>query len=154
MNTEYYTVEQISQLLKIHPKTIQKYIREGKLRAGKIGKSWRVSGHDLSVFVENAGIVINPQDSPTKKTGVRVKVSSVIDIEVEDMDDAIRIVNTITASLNTKPPEYGPSTMYAQYIKDEARVRVTLWGNLQFTAAMIDFIGALTNQPEEEMIHE
>jgi excisionase family DNA binding protein len=40
----YYSVEQISQMLSIHPKTVQRYIREGKMRAAKIGKSWRVSG--------------------------------------------------------------------------------------------------------------
>jgi excisionase family DNA binding protein len=54
MNISYYTVDQIAELLHIHPKTIQRYIREGKLPASKIGKSWRVSGHDLSRFAEGA----------------------------------------------------------------------------------------------------
>ena len=53
MNKDYYSVEQISDMLDIHPKTIQRYIREGRLRATKIGKSWRVTGHDLSVFIEH-----------------------------------------------------------------------------------------------------
>ena len=52
MSETYYTVEKISKLLSIHPKTVQRYIREGKLRANKVGKGWRVSGHDLSVFME------------------------------------------------------------------------------------------------------
>ena len=43
MIEDYYTVEQISTMLKIHPKTVQRYIREGKLRATKIGKGWRVA---------------------------------------------------------------------------------------------------------------
>jgi len=30
MNEKYYTVEEISEMLKIHPKTVQRYIREGK----------------------------------------------------------------------------------------------------------------------------
>lgn len=38
MNKDYYTVNQISNMLNIHPKTIQRYIREGKLRAAKVGK--------------------------------------------------------------------------------------------------------------------
>ena len=38
MIDNYYTVEQISGILNIHPKTIQRYIREGRLRAAKIGK--------------------------------------------------------------------------------------------------------------------
>jgi excisionase family DNA binding protein len=36
MDGKYYTVEQIAEMLQIHPKTIQRYIREGKLRANKI----------------------------------------------------------------------------------------------------------------------
>ena len=48
MNETYYSVEQISEMLHIHPKTVQRYIREGKLRAAKLGKSWRVTGHDLT----------------------------------------------------------------------------------------------------------
>jgi len=55
MTREYYTVEQISEMLNIHPKTIRRYIREGRLHATKIGKSWRITGHDLSVFVESDG---------------------------------------------------------------------------------------------------
>jgi excisionase family DNA binding protein len=51
----YYTVQQISDMLDIHPKTIQRYIREGKLRASKVGKGWRITGHDLSTFVESNG---------------------------------------------------------------------------------------------------
>lgn len=72
MNEVYYNVEQIAQILNIHPKTVQRYIREGKLRAVKLGKSWRVTGHDLSMFVENAdtGQVIImpslPQESARK----------------------------------------------------------------------------------------
>ena len=52
MNETYYSVEQVAQMLHMHPKTIQRYIREGRLRAAKIGKSWHISGHDLSSFVE------------------------------------------------------------------------------------------------------
>lgn len=61
MNKDYYTVDEISNMLNIHPKTIQRYIREGKLRAAKIGKSWRITGHDLSTFIENDSYKSLPQ---------------------------------------------------------------------------------------------
>ncbi len=48
----YYTVDQVAELLNLHPKTLQRYIREGKLKATKLGKSYRITGHDLSVFTE------------------------------------------------------------------------------------------------------
>lgn len=147
MHKDYYTVEQISEMLEIHPKTIQRYIREGKLRATKIGKGWRVTGHDLSVFAEsNSGKEPEFENQPMRS----VIASSVIDITVSGKEDAMRIMNTLTASLNTKPPEYGQSSMQCQYIERENMVRITLWGGIRFMAVMMDMIAALTEQNREE----
>ena len=77
MNQIYYSVDQISKLLDMHPKTIQRYIREGKLRATKFGKSYRISGQDLSTFTEHS-IPTNQNVLPTMSK--KVVASSVIDI--------------------------------------------------------------------------
>jgi excisionase family DNA binding protein len=147
MVNEYYTVEQISEMLSIHPKTIQRYIREGKLRASKIGKSWRVTGHDLSVFTESTkNTEMLGGCSRTIPIEERVKVSSVVDISIYDRDEAIRIMNTMTAVSNSKPPEYGSSSVHAQYIETENKVRITLWGTLSFMEAMIGSLSVLTEQ--------
>lgn len=150
MQEKFYTVEQISTMLNIHPKTIQRYIREGKLRASKIGKGWRVTGHDLSVFTESeksSGSLESQSDHIPGKD--RVKVSSVVDIQVYGRDDAIRIVNTLTAVLNSKPPEYGSSSMHTQYIEQENKVRITLWGGIRFMEVLIGSISALTEPIDE-----
>jgi len=147
MIKDYYTVEQISDMLNIHPKTIQRYIREGRLRAAKIGKSWRITGHDLSVFVESDG-----DEGLSSRNGSTHSViaSSVIDIITVGKEDAIRIMNTLTAALNVKPLEYGQSSMQSQYIERENMVRVTLWGDIRFMAVMMDTIASLTEQDKEE----
>lgn len=149
MNKDYYTVDEISNMLNIHPKTIQRYIREGKLRAAKIGKGWRVTGHDLSTFIEN--------DSYEKPASVNqpdrsIIASSVIDIIVDGKEDAIRIMNTLTASLNAKPSEYGQSSMQSQYIERENMVRITLWGGIRFMAIMMDTLAVLTENSKQERI--
>jgi excisionase family DNA binding protein len=146
MNKDYYTVEQISDMLNIHPKTIQRYIREGRLRAAKIGKSWRITGHDLSVFIEG-----NSQEGSGSgnRLARSVVASSVIDISVGGKEDAIRIMNTLTAALNAKPPEYGQSSMQSQYIERENMVRVTLFGDIRFMALMMDMIASLTEHEKE-----
>ncbi|NYB72837.1 helix-turn-helix domain-containing protein [Sedimentibacter hydroxybenzoicus DSM 7310] len=141
MSEKYYTVEQISKMLNIHPKTIQRYIREGKLRANKIGKSWRVTGHDLSIFAEstdnrNLDVITRPQD--------KAVVSSVIDIQIDDFDESTRIVSMLTAALNCKPQEYGKSTMHIQYLEHENKVRIALWGNIHFMKEMIEIISVVT----------
>lgn len=144
---DYYTVEQISNMLNIHPKTIQRYIREGKLRAVKIGKGWRITGHDLSAFVESDSYERPSSGNQPARSTI---VSSVIDIITDGKEDAIHIMNTLTASLNAKPPEYGQSSMQSQYIERENMVRVTLWGDIRFMAVMMDTIVALTVQNKEE----
>ena len=141
MIKDYYTVEQISDMLNIHPKTIQRYIREGRLRATKIGKSWRITGHDLSVFIENNSAEGSGLGNRSARS---VIASSVIDIIAVEKEDAIRIMNTLTAALNAKPPEFGQSSMQSQYIERENMVRVTLWGDIRFMAVMMDTIASLT----------
>jgi excisionase family DNA binding protein len=150
MIERYYTVEKISEMLSMHPKTIQRYIREGKLPASKVGKGWRITGHDLSVFIE-----ANKGDRSLRGPGEvhsiedRVTVSSVVDIFVHDKNEAIRIINTLSATMNAKPPEIGRSSMHTQHIIEENKVRITLWGGIRFMDVMISAINALTEQLED-----
>ena len=71
------------------------------------------------------------------------------DIHVGDAGEAIRIVDMLTAALNSKPSEYGRSSMHTQHIPEENRVRVTLWGGIRFMAVMMASIAALTEQGKE-----
>jgi hypothetical protein len=73
-------------------------------------------------------------------------VSSVFDIEVNTMDEAMQIVNMLTAVLNTKPDELGKSTMNAQFIEPENKVRVMLYGNIAFMESMIYFLSNYNNR--------
>lgn len=145
---KYYTVEEIAKILNMHHKTIQRYIREGKLKATKVGKSWRVTGHDLSVFMEGTNYVSDKTITQTAKELKvdKIKISAVVDIDVEDMDEGMRIVNMLTAVMNVKPPEYGHSTMNAQFIESGHKVRVMLWGNNKFMENMIGSLSLLTDQ--------
>ncbi len=49
MNDEYkvYTLEETAKILKVTYRTVYKYVQDGKLKATKIGKFWRVTEKDL-----------------------------------------------------------------------------------------------------------
>lgn len=49
---KYYTLEEISELIKIPIETIRQYLRSGKLVGSKIGRHWRVSEEQLKTFME------------------------------------------------------------------------------------------------------
>ena len=144
MDNAYFTAEQVAEQLGMHVKTILRYMREGQLPASRIGKRWRVSARDLAAFTEGQ----RTQKTEEPATAC-VKASAVLDIRVESRDEAIRIVNTLTAVLNGKPPEYGNSTLTAQFLEPERMVRVALWGELRFTQTMLGFVAALTGEGTE-----
>lgn len=149
MEERFFTVEEIGEMLKMHPKTIQRYIREGKLRAVKYGKAWRVSGHDLSLFTESALYAELQSEKSHRESGKQIAVASaVVDIDVFGREEAIRILNALTAVLNAKPPEYGSSSMQGQYIEQEHKVRVTLWGDPAVVALLLTSVAELTVREE------
>ena len=52
-NLQTYTLEEVSEVLKVTRSTIYNYIKSGNLKAVKMGKYWRVSEDNLKEFIEN-----------------------------------------------------------------------------------------------------
>lgn len=50
---ELYTVYQAAGVLKVHPITIRRYIKEGKLKAFRAGGNIRIALPDLKVFTQS-----------------------------------------------------------------------------------------------------
>ncbi len=144
MPEKYYTAEQAAEMMKMHIKTVQRYIREGRLKANKVGKSWRITGHDLSVFLEGE----RPEGGLPPLAQSRVQVSAVADILAMDQHEAIRIMNTLPALSNAKPREQGASSLTVQYLETERKVRVMLYGSVGYVQMILDSIGMLTGQDE------
>jgi excisionase family DNA binding protein len=53
MESKFFVIYQVAEMLGMHHKTIRKFVAEKRLVASKVGKQWRVSGHDLSIFLES-----------------------------------------------------------------------------------------------------
>ena len=51
---KFYTTDEIAETLKINPQTVMRYIREGKLKALKIGNyKYRVSEKDFQDYLKS-----------------------------------------------------------------------------------------------------
>jgi excisionase family DNA binding protein len=86
----FYTVEQVAERLKLHPKTVLRFIREGRLRATRVGKSYRIVASDLETF---AGVGM----SAAQKRAIRV--TSVLDVGGLDLDAAQKIATFLSAAV-------------------------------------------------------
>lgn len=49
-----YTPEEVAELLKLKKATIQRHIRNGELKAFKVGRFWRIKEQDLKEFMNIA----------------------------------------------------------------------------------------------------
>lgn len=47
-----YTVNEVSEILNVHPNTIRLWIKDKSLKAVKVGKQWRVKEIDLQGFIK------------------------------------------------------------------------------------------------------
>lgn len=157
MEEKFYTIDQIAEILGMHHKTIRKFITEGKLRANKVGKQWRISGHDLSLFMEDNNVNIKNNnklesekiefstgDVDSNNKTSKINVSTVIDINEVDIDEHKRISNMLLALMNSKDSKIRNSTINIKYYKNNKNLKVMLWGDIEFTNVMLDFISTIT----------
>jgi DNA binding domain, excisionase family len=159
MENQFYTIDKIAEILGMHHKTIRKFITEGKLAASKVGKQWRISGHDLSLFMEKNNVNINDKNTAEESNidfltngevkeneKQKVNVSTVVDINDVGKEEYFRISNTLIAIMNCKDPKMGKSTINMKYDEKENRLRVLLWGTISFIEEMLNSVSMLVDQ--------
>lgn len=47
LDDKFYTIDEISEILKVHHTTIRRAIKEGRLKAFRIGKKWLIKKEDI-----------------------------------------------------------------------------------------------------------
>lgn len=52
MDKEFYTPEEVAEILQLHQQTILLYIKSGKLPAMRLNKGYRVKKTDLDFFIQ------------------------------------------------------------------------------------------------------
>ena len=52
LDQEVYTPKEVAEKFKIKKETVQKYIRQGKIEAFKVGREYRVTEEALQKYVE------------------------------------------------------------------------------------------------------
>lgn len=48
---KYYTTQQVADILQLDVRTIRRNVNEGKIKAYKVGKSWRITEEDLKEYL-------------------------------------------------------------------------------------------------------
>ncbi|MFA6918301.1 MAG: helix-turn-helix domain-containing protein [Candidatus Gracilibacteria bacterium] len=64
MIERFFTTEQVANILQVHPFTILKFIKEGKLKGIKIGRVYRIKESDVRKFLGEDINVEEPKKTP------------------------------------------------------------------------------------------
>ena len=142
----YYTVDKIAKMLSMHPKTIQRYIREGKLHATKVGKSWQVQEQDLKAFMECSDI----PDDILSPNPAKAMASSVVDISVADSEEAFDFEKYLMSLMNHREYDENRSAMHTQYLECDNKLLITLWGDVSFMQSIFETLSVLIKNKEKE----
>jgi excisionase family DNA binding protein len=138
-----YSVPEVADALSLHPKTVARFIREGRIAARKIGREWRVSAADLARYAhgELAG---GPEESTSERTlSDRLDVSAVIQLTEANSREVSRIANSLLAALTSKDPSWGDARHDVIFHPETGTARFILQGSPHFLRSMIEMVEVL-----------
>ena len=65
MDEKILTPDQVAQILQVHPFTVLKFIKQGKLRASKLGRVYRIRQSDVGKFLDEQEAAAASKSSKT-----------------------------------------------------------------------------------------
>ncbi|QQE77212.1 helix-turn-helix domain-containing protein [Alicyclobacillus sp. SO9] len=151
---EFFTVDQFAQVLHMHPRTVRRYIREGQLRATKVGREWRIRKEDADMFMGGNAKELHDNaiddvqsyiDGFNGQVTGKLQVCAVLDCHVDDKEEAFEIAKIVMRHMN-EDHDYGPAKSQYFYDKDTKKGRYILWGNPTFIGRILSSVGEFTNQ--------
>jgi excisionase family DNA binding protein len=140
MQSEMFTADEVAERLGLHVRTVRNYIRDGQLKAVRIGKQYRIARADLEAFT-------GQQAAPSVRDSVvrhrHVEVSSIIDIDAVSPDTASRVSILLTTA--TAHRREGDERLRIETIYDEQRahLKIVVVGSLTTSADIFGLISAV-----------
>jgi excisionase family DNA binding protein len=147
------TVDQLAQILEMHPRTIRRYIRDHQLKASKVGGEWRIRKEDAELFIggrldelkaeatEDIQAFLQGKDS---EVDGKLQVCTVLDCYV-DTPEAVKISEIIMWHMNESNLSRGKAKFQYFYDDVEKKGRYIIWGNPTFVGTLLSAVGETAN---------
>jgi excisionase family DNA binding protein len=129
MSEMLHTVERAAERLAVHPKTILRFIRDGRLRATRIGKSWRILASDLDTF---AGVPAAPA-----KTREPARVTAIAELPDVSMEASRRLATALQALVMGPRARTRPIKLDTVYDPEQSHLKVIIVADALDSAAIL-----------------
>ncbi|MCM5557401.1 helix-turn-helix domain-containing protein [Pleomorphomonas sp. JP5] len=126
------TVDEAAEALKLHPKTVLRHIREGRLEATRIGKAYRIDRVKLDAFAGLAQGHVRPA------AGARATV--IVDVPDITVEAAERLATFLGAAALSGDAETPPLTINTAFDPTTGAFKVVLIAAPVDAARMLEVI--------------
>ena len=123
------TVAFAARRLGLHPKTILRFIRDGRLRAKRIGKSYRILRTDLETFAGVPHAAFRPAEA--------ARVTSILDVPGVGPELAQKWARTVTGALATNVARESGLRAEVVYDAERSELKVVVRGSPGDTAKLM-----------------
>lgn len=129
---DYLTVTEAARRLRLHPRTILRFIADGRLKAARVGKGFRILPADLAAL---AGIEPEPDPRPT--------VMAAVDLGEVDPEAARRWTAAINGAFHARPAGAAHLSLDVVHDPVSRRLKVLASGAAGDVAAVLGLVEAL-----------
>ncbi|MFJ4670373.1 helix-turn-helix domain-containing protein [Kitasatospora purpeofusca] len=149
---EYFSVEQVAELLGLHVRTVRGYVRDGGLRATRIGKQYRIARRDFESFAGGPGsdgpdAASGSEGSPPAAPGpLHAEASAVVQIDGIGLREAARLSNTLLAAVSGPRGGGVPLRIETLHNEERSTLKVIVLGAPADTAELLLLIHTLTTE--------
>lgn len=124
------TVEAAAAELQLHPRTVLRYIREGRLKATRIGKAYRINRSDLAAL---AGLPAAPEPDPPS-------VTSIVEIPGIAPELGRKWALAVTNALGAKPVSRPLLRADVIYDPERRHLKIVIVGSIPDTMNLMGLI--------------
>lgn len=142
------SVDEAARTLNMHPRTVRRLLREGKLTGAKVGGEWRISADSLHPHLTNEGVKQATTEQleaisagTLLRPGERVGACIVVDIHVRSPDAMAPLTSLVIDQINRCASPGGPLKFTYYYDQAIRTARFAFWGHPRFLATILATIG-------------
>ncbi len=134
------SVFDIAKRLKLHVKTVRNYVREGRLKAVRIGKQYRIARADLEAFT---GFPLPLTDSERARRQRDVRASCVVEIDAISPESSSQLESALKAFAHRSEGGGEAVRVEAIYDPDIGHLKLMLFGGAGGAASALMLVVAL-----------
>ena len=126
------TVEQAAETLKLHPRTVLRHIRSGRLPATRIGKSYRIDRAKLDALTGATSDRADPTEN--------VRATCIVELPDQTPEDAEQLASFLNAAAMTRDEKTPLLHLSTAFDPLSSRLKIVVIGSPSDAATLLGML--------------